>query len=340
MEDGTHVPLHHLPIHETTLLPKPEAYPFSFIYGGRSSEELLPTWEATYEKYLATDGRTQHHFNWRDPESGLLVRCEAIAYDNFPVSEWTVYFKNEGAVDTPLLENIQGLDVTLSRHPLLPEYEFVLHHNRGTVVTTKSVPEGRRDWEPLRSTLEPESRMSVVPPQGRPSAGDWPYFNIESMGTGLIFAVGWPGQWSANFIRDPGHSLQVTAGQATTRFTLHPGESVRTPLTALQFWRGSREHAQNVWRRWMRAHVLPRPDGLSIEPKSGAFCGYYFPELLITESGELEYMSRYVEEKLIPDYWWIDAGWYPCNGTWVNTGTWQPDPDRFPDGLRAGARIL
>ncbi len=335
MDDGTHVPLHHLPVIETALMPKPESYPFSFMYGGQTSEELLPTWAVTYEKYPTIDGRTQHHINWRDPDTGLNVRCEAIAYDNFPVSEWTVYFKNEGSTDTPMLEHIHGLDLTLTRHPLLPEYEFVLNHNRGTVVTTKSVPEGRRDWEPLKSILEPDSKMSVVPPQGRPSAGEWPYFNIESMGTGLIFAVGWPGQWSANFTRDVGNSLHVTAGQATTRFVLRPGESVRTPLMVVQCWRGSREHAQNVWRRWMQAHVLPRPGGLSIEPKSGAFCGYYFPDLQITEAGELEYLSRYVEEKMIPDYWWIDAGWYPCNGSWVNTGTWIPDPERFPNGLRA-----
>ena len=25
----------------------------------------------------------------------------------------------------------------------------------------------------------------------------------------------------------------------------------------------------------------------------------------------------------------------PCGGEWVNTGTWEPDPVRFPNGLRA-----
>lgn len=36
--------------------------------------------------------------------------------------------------------------------------------------------------------------------------------------------------------------------------------------------------------------------------------------------------------------WWIDAGWYPCRDArgerhWWNTGTWEPDPERFPSGL-------
>ena len=37
--------------------------------------------------------------------------------------------------------------------------------------------------------------------------------------------------------------------------------------------------------------------------------------------------------------WWIDAGWYPCYNKdherrWWITGTWKPDPERFPRGLK------
>ena len=34
------------------------------------------------------------------------------------------------------------------------------------------------------------------------------------------------------------------------------------------------------------------------------------------------------------DYWWRDAGWYPCENNWWFTGTWVPDPSRYPRGLR------
>jgi len=34
------------------------------------------------------------------------------------------------------------------------------------------------------------------------------------------------------------------------------------------------------------------------------------------------------------DYWWMDAGWYPCDGNWPKTGTWEVDTNRFPGGLR------
>ena len=54
-----------------------------------------------------------------------------------------------------------------------------------------------------------------------------------------------------------------TSGPARelTRFKLHPGEEVRTPLVAVQFWRGDWLRAQNIWRRWMLAHNVPRPGG-------------------------------------------------------------------------------
>lgn len=53
------------------------------------------------------------------------------------------------------------------------------------------------------------------------------------------------------------------------------------------------------------------------------------------EENQKAFIDRYVEEKIPLDYWWMDAGWYPCDGKWFNTGTWEPDTTRFPNGLRA-----
>jgi alpha-galactosidase len=45
-------------------------------------------------------------------------------------------------------------------------------------------------------------------------------------------------------------------------------------------------------------------------------------------------------EGLPIDYWWMDAGWYPLNQGWWKTGTWEPDPARFPHGLRAISDVV
>ena len=54
-----------------------------------------------------------------------------------------------------------------------------------------------------------------------------------------------------------------------------------------------------------------------------------------TDRDENMFIDRYLAEDLKPDYFWMDAGWYPNNGSWVNTGTWEVDPTRFPRGLKA-----
>ena len=60
------------------------------------------------------DRRIEHTLTWTDPESGLVVRCVAIEYRDFPAVEWTLYFRNTGTADTPILENIQALDIDLA----------------------------------------------------------------------------------------------------------------------------------------------------------------------------------------------------------------------------------
>ena len=47
------------------------------------------------------------------------------------------------------------------------------------------------------------------------------------------------------------------------------------------------------------------------------------------------FFDRYWEEGMKLDYWWMDAGWYPCDPVgWPKTGTWEVDTRRFPKGLR------
>ena len=112
---------------------------------------------------------------------------------------------------------------------------------------------------------------------GRPTNTDWSYFNVEWPGQGLIVAVGWPGQWAAELARDGARGLHLRAGQELTHFKLLPGEEVRSPLIALQFRQGDWIRSQNVWRRWMMAHSMPRPGGKAIPPNLIMCCDDHFP---------------------------------------------------------------
>ena len=298
--------------------------PFSFTYGEKPSAELLPAWEVKRERKKLDAQRTGHTLTWTDPKTRLVVRCVAVEYHDFPTMEWTLHFKNTGQTDTPLLQDIQAMDIRLRRGPAC---EFVLHHLRGDSCTPDS-------YEPLQTELEPTMEKRFAPRGGRPTNGQWPYYNIQWATEGLIAAIGWPGQWQATFTRDEGNVLRVRGGQESTRFKLHPGEEVRTPLAVVQFYRGSRIRAQNVWRRWMLAHNLPRSGGKPPQPML-AFCsGGFFPGLKCNQSDELRFIKTLLDQGIELDYWWMDAGWYPCDA-WPKVGTWEVDRTRFPGGLRA-----
>jgi alpha-galactosidase len=128
--------------------------------------------------------------------------------------------------------------------------------------------------------------------------------------------------------------VRVRGGQELTRFKLRPGEEARSPLIALQFWQGDRVRAQNVWRRWMLAHNLPRTRDGNLPPPIFSSCsGGFFPGIRTSEEGERQFITAFTQAGVKLDYWWIDAGWYACTD-WPQTGTWTPDPIRYPHGFR------
>lgn len=300
--------------------------PFSFVYDGRQSSDLLKEWKLDRTSEKIDSSRTRRTTTYTDPKTGLQVRCVSVEYADFPTVEWTVYFKNTGSADTPILSDIRGIDARFERGA---GGEFVLHHSKGTFVRAD-------DFEPLRTVMEPRSKQRFAPPAGRPCGTVWPYFNVEWSGGGVIVVVGWPGQWSAEFERDDTNGLRVLAGQELTHFKLRPGEEARTPLTVLQFWQGDYTRSQNIWRRWMIAHNVPRQGGKLPPPQLTPCSSHQYGEMVnADEASQKLFIDRYIEEGMKPDYWWMDAGWYVCNGSWVNTGTWEVDKGRFPKGLRA-----
>jgi alpha-galactosidase len=305
---------------------KTPAYPFSFRYGGKPSAGLLEGWKCERSSKKLDEQRTEHTLVWSDPGSGLSIRCVAVEYHDFPTVEWTLYFKNTSGADTPILEDIQALDLRVARGE---KGEFLLHHNVGS-------PCAPNDYQPLVTPLGPKVAKRIAAAGGRPTNSDLSYFNVEWAGEGMIVVVGWPGQWAAQFSRDDARGLQIRAGQELTHFKLHPGEQVRTPLMVLQFWKGEWIRAQNIWRRWMLAHNVPKPGSRLPEPELFGCSSHYHAEMTqATEQNQIEWTERFLEEKIKIGHRWMDAGWYVNKSGWPNTGTWEVDTNRFPHGLRA-----
>ena len=208
-----------------------------------------------------------------------------------------------------------------------PGTEFVVHHLRGDLCSPDS-------YQPFSDLMEPNAAKQFAPSGGRPTQGAWPYWNVQWGRTGVIVALGWPGQWAANFARDGGAQLRVRGGQELTHFTLHPGEEVRTPLVVLQFYGGTASGPRTSGAAGCSRTICPARDNQPPQPMFTSCSGGFFPGLKCNETDELRFIDTLTQQGIKLDYWWMDAGWYPCDA-WPKVGTWEVDKTRFPRGLKA-----
>jgi alpha-galactosidase len=322
------------------LLGDPSQLPVSFQYGGRPVRGIPPEWSPTSSLRPGNPMVEDQVYESHDPRTGLELRVEITRYNDYPVVEWTAWLTNRSERPSPLIEDLVGLDATFAGRGCQ------VRHCNGDFNSGDGFA-----WE--TRALEEQGSLEVASTGGRPCDGAFPYFRLLYGDGGMTLAVGWPGQWRARFGLEEG-AVSVVAGQERTRMRLMPGEAVRTPRLTLMGWEGDETRGINLWRRWYREHILPRPGGERLTPLlavTGTDEGEEFTGA--TEANQLEYQRRYVSRGIRYDIWWIDAGWYPCadeSGTrrWTITGTWRPDPERFPNGLAAvgegatehGAKLL
>ncbi len=301
------------------------APPFSFVYGGKSSGALLKAWNSITISQETAENCTYNTLTWNDPETGLAVRCVAAEYTDFPAVEWTLWFKNTGRADTPILEDVQALD-TLIDAPA-NKGSFRLLHARGS-------HEEARDFTPEESALD--QSMLFAPDGGRSSDGVMPFFNLSKPGgDGMILGIGWTGQWAASF--DPtADGMRLRAGMERTHLTLHPGEEIRTPATLLLFWSGADSlRGNNLLRALLLKHYSPRPGGKTVEPPFAVSPHGVIPFEGSTEANMVEGIKNIAAHKFPVDTWWIDAGWNGTQDMWARAvGTWTANPTRYPNGLK------
>ena len=294
----------------------------SFVYGGKPSSQFLNNWPVDKQQVPETPLYTVVRLSRTDPVTHLECAVTLKRYKHFPVVEWTVDFKNGGSRDSPILENIRSMDLVFQDGDTL-----LLHHHTGDHATEDS-------YEPHLTELVSGEKLHFAPQGGRPTDKAWPYFNLENTTEhrGVIAVIGWPGQWSADFSwpADRPQALQISAGQELTHFILHPGEEARAPISVLMFYQGDPVRAQNIWRRWMLEENIPHPYGKLPILVNAASLGLHQ-----SEKTEIDGIALFTSHGANLNYWWMDAGWYPCTEWWDGVGSWTPDPVRFPHGIKA-----
>ncbi|MBN1419438.1 MAG: alpha-galactosidase [Planctomycetes bacterium] len=298
--------------------------PFSFTYGGRASADLLPAWKSERLAPQADGRRTRYAFAWADPETGLSVRCDLLAFAHHPAIEWVISFENAGAKDTPILEEIHALDVPISS-PADP----ILHYAKGAVCSMD-------DFRPIDETMAKGAHIHLQPAGGRSSSDFLPFFNLETPPRGGVIAgIGWSGEWAADFEHAGEQGTRVRLGMAGTHLFLRPGERIRTPSIAFLAYRGDRIRGQNLWRRFILDEHRPTPGGRPLELPvfNGNWGG-------TPAAAHLANIEAIIAHDLPVEYYWIDAEWFGTGPWWMNPGDWRVKKDLYPDGFKPISDLL
>ncbi len=295
-----------------------DSLPLTFKLGDRVIRGIPADFAPTTRKRLIDSNMTETTIIGQ--KDGLEIRAEVLEYRDLPVTEYTVYFTNNGTEPTEILSEINALDADFCGEAP------VLQHGNGDDCSGN----GYKFFE-TALTREP---FTIAPrDDGTSCAGAYPFMRIKFDDYILTAAIGWTGTWKATFTANE-MGMNFKAGQKYCNFRILPGETMRTPLICLMITESACEdRAINMWRKFYNKHIMPKQWGENIKPKVCAHVfSYKAPEFTgATEDSQIFGLKKYLKRGIDVDLWWFDAGFYKCDGNWPTIGTWKEDVARWPN---------
>lgn len=327
--------------------------PFSFVYDGKESKDFLKSWTFSSKRIRSDEPKiVKFRFTYESKQAGLRIDCDVDGYTDFDAVKWLLHFTNTGKDNSKTLTNVKVVDMDFE---YANKGNITLHSAEGNHIS-------KADFHPRSKVLAAGENVQIAPEGGRSSEVAFPFFNIESSSDqGFIFAIGWSGTWVSDFQKKTENSVSVKSGMKHFESYLEPSETIRTPSMCLLFWNSeNRIDGHNKFRRFVLAHQSRKINGeFAKYPLSSGFnyrdpapCTEYS---CLTADYAIAMVRRYTQFGLIPEVYWLDAGWYTGAAnyeggqTWANTvGNWTVDKTRFPEGLKpisdevhkAGAKFM
>ncbi len=296
---------------------------FSFAYDGKAYADFIKDWEKSVDNSTDADGNPTTTVTYQSGD-GVAFWVDIVLDETFAAYEWVGYFKNDADADSKIIADILPMDANVSvENP-------VLTTNRGS--------DGNEyDFSPVVADLRVEAEYSMTPVGGRSSSGAWPYYDISNGEYGIVGAIGWTGQWKADFVHQDG-KISIKAGMSETRISLHAGEEMRTPAMLLLFFDGDQDAGHNRLRGLMLKTYTPSDETGQPVTYVGLFSNNWGGR---TEQAFMEQID-FLENIDFPyDALWADAGWHgnvvsdnEKDSTWAQmVGNWYANPEILPDGF-------
>lgn len=304
--------------YENNILCTDSAPAYDFTVGCESLRKNLSDWDISVGEESAVGevyrGGKTTFITLTHKKSNLVATVEATIYEDYATCEWTVYIKNNGADNSPVISNFYAAD-------------YKVDTGLSTLYVSKGSSSDNDDFELSKTYIS--TIPMVFNANGGRTSSTLPYFNISGQNCGVIMATGWTGQWYATVAQNL-TGVTLKAKQEYFRAYLTAGEQVRSPLVSMTFYNGDNAlKGFNTFRNWESACVYTESAyPLTCSVIAGEFDRRNADEYIqqINSYSDLE-----CEES---DFLWRDAGWYTINGDWYDSvGNWTADETRFPDGL-------
>lgn len=245
---------------------------------------------------------------------------------DFRATEWKLWLpQHDGSLT--VIDDLSSADL-----------EIVFPSNRPTVLHWNTGSHGLpSDFQPHTATLNDGSEQNFESIGGRSSDGTMPYFNLEDGSGGIIFAIGWSGDWRCMFSKsanqkEPRNRIKIKAGLKHPSLKPRNATPLRLPSILVMTYQGNRDDGQNQFRRLMLRHFTPANHPSSeLMPIAASVHGMIgFND---TNESNLTATLDHISSLSLPiDTFWLDAGWNEL-GFPTGQGNLQHDPSRFPNGL-------
>lgn len=311
---------------------------FDFTVSGRKFSDTVAEYNSKTEKLSDTDVSVRYRTVF-EKSGGVTVTVVSELYREYPIAEYTVYLKNNGTENSPVISDFLALNTQMTAG------------DEVRLVSWKGSEASVSDFAPSSKIIADGEKTTLSSLFGKSSFQTMPYFslswndeNAEWGRRGVLCSVGWTGEWKAG-ISVSGRNVSVTAKQTEFSSYLEPGETARSPLITLLFWEKDFVRSQNIWRRWMYTTAMPNPGGEPIKPTlSGNTALSTSMSQSATTENQLSAIENWLKASLGIDCWHIDAGYNipdsKGSGWQYNSGNWTPDPSRFTDGSLSSVSSL
>jgi alpha-galactosidase len=156
--------------------------------------------------------------------------------------------------------------------------------------------------------------------------------------------LAWSGSWTLTAERTTADRAALSAGFGHAPLTWHldAGQVLTTPVCSGVWTDGGFGAAARLWHDHHLRHVLPHPEEL----RPVLYNSWEATGFDVSVTGQLELAKRAADlgaELFVMDDGWFGAGRSARTSDLAGLGDWEPNPDRFPDGLRPlidGVRAL